>query len=243
MGELENSGYCELSHEEKRQRDGMLLVHLVSGWIRETYGDRGIITEIIDTIVYYHRYDKKNYVEIKSGGQSPKLFLTAKVNIKLSKFLMAQLPAHCLEVANVPPDTLEHVLTYLAHHKGVEPQPIPKPIRSVKMERIVSDQWDATWIGAFDKKTIFEIILAAAAADGKQKPMMDIKSLVHLGCAKIATLIKGKSPEEIKVILSEENQYRREEAQPSTQTSNDEDANSDGDDDNVLIGPTSNDPN
>merc|ERR1711964_833960 len=30
---------------------------------------------------------------------------------------------------------------------------------------------------------------------------MDIKSLLHLGCAKIATLIKGKSPEEIKKIL------------------------------------------
>merc|ERR1739845_95182 len=33
---------------------------------------------------------------------------------------------------------------------------------------------------------------------------MDIKSLLHLGCAKIATLIKGKSPEEIKKILSED---------------------------------------
>jgi len=30
---------------------------------------------------------------------------------------------------------------------------------------------------------------------------MDIKSLLHLGCAKIATFIKGKSPEEIKKIL------------------------------------------
>ena len=30
---------------------------------------------------------------------------------------------------------------------------------------------------------------------------MDIKSLLHLGCAKIATLIKGKSPDEIKQIM------------------------------------------
>jgi len=33
---------------------------------------------------------------------------------------------------------------------------------------------------------------------------MDLPSLLHLGCAKIATLIKGKSPEEIKNILSDE---------------------------------------
>jgi len=33
---------------------------------------------------------------------------------------------------------------------------------------------------------------------------MDCKSLLHLGCAKVATMIKGKSPEEIKQILGEE---------------------------------------
>jgi len=34
---------------------------------------------------------------------------------------------------------------------------------------------------------------------------MDLPSLLHLGCAKIATLIKGKSPDEIKQILSDDN--------------------------------------
>merc|ERR1712187_74324 len=86
--------------------------------------------------------------------------------------------------------------SYLQHHKGVAPQEIAKPIRSVKMEKIVEDPWDAKFINALNKKTVFQIILGAN--------YMDIKSLLHLGCAKIATLIKGKSPEEIKKILGED---------------------------------------
>jgi len=79
---------------------------------------------------------------------------------------------------------------------GKVPAEIAKPIRSVKMEKIVEDEWDATFINKQPKRTIFQIILGAN--------YMDIKSLLHLGCAKIATMIKGKSPEEIKKILSEE---------------------------------------
>jgi len=73
------------------------------------------------------------------------------------------------------------------------------------MSQIVSDKWDATWIDAFDKKTIFEVILAAN--------YMDIKSLLHLGCAKIATLIKQLDQKEINRIIEEEEKYRREHAQ------------------------------
>jgi len=49
--------------------------------------------------------------------------------------------------------------------------------------------------GTLSKNDIFQIILGAN--------YMDIKSLLYLGCAKIATLIKGKSPEEIKKILGD----------------------------------------
>merc|ERR1719350_1797161 len=84
-----------------------------------------------------------------------------------------------IEIKKVSGSILNLIVEYLNHHNGKVPAEIAKPIRSVKME-----------------KTIFQIILGAN--------YMDIKSLLHLGCAKIATLIKGKSPEEIKKILSEE---------------------------------------
>merc|ERR1712034_53683 len=97
------------------------------------------------------------------------------------------------------------IVKYLEHHDGKVPADIEKPIRSVKMEKIVEDEWDAEEINKQTKKAIFQIILGAN--------YMDIKSCLHLGCAKIATLIKGKSPEEIKKILGddedEENGRRR----------------------------------
>lgn len=101
-----------------------------------------------------------------------------------------------IEIKKVNANILELIIKYLKHHNGKVPADIAKPIRSVKMEKIVEDEWDAQFINGLSKKAVFQVILGAN--------YMDIKSLLHLGCAKIATLIKGKSPEEIKKILSEE---------------------------------------
>ena len=112
-----------------------------------------------------------------------------------------------IPVTKVRGDILELVVNYLEHHNGKKPEEIAKPLRSVKMDRIVADQWDAVYINKMSKKTIYKVMLAAN--------YMDLPSLLNLSCAKIATLIKGKSPEEIKAILDvdsdesqqEENKY------------------------------------
>jgi S-phase kinase-associated protein 1 len=156
---------------------------------------------------------------LKSGGQNPKSFEISKKDSELSKFVTTILEgdadATTIEIRQVPPETLEHVITYLKHHKGKEPEPLPCPVRSIHMSQIVSDKWDATWIDSFDKKTIFEIILAAN--------YMDIKSLLHLGCAKIATLIKQLDQKEINRIIEEEEKYRREHAQNDEAKTEDKD--------------------
>jgi len=109
-----------------------------------------------------------------------------------------------IEIKKVSQDILALIVEYLKHHNGKVPAEIAKPIRSVKMAKIVEDEWDAEFINKMQKRTIFQIILGAN--------YMDIKSLLHLGCAKIATMIKGKSPEEIKKILSEDDQEDEKEA-------------------------------
>merc|ERR1711964_326038 len=98
---------------------------------------------------------------------------------------------------------LNLIVDYLKHHDGKVPADIAKPIRNVKMEKICEDPWDAEYINKQTKKVIFQIILGAN--------YMDIKSLLDLGCAKIATLIKGKSPEQIKKILGDDEDVRPEE--------------------------------
>merc|ERR1711964_709720 len=101
-----------------------------------------------------------------------------------------------IEIKKVSGPILNLIVDYLKHHDGKVPAEIKKPIKSVKMEKICEDPWDAEYINKQTKKDIFQIILGAN--------YMDIKSLLHLGCAKIATLIKGKSPEEIKKVLADD---------------------------------------
>jgi S-phase kinase-associated protein 1 len=101
-----------------------------------------------------------------------------------------------IPIKKVSKEILELIVEYLKHHDGKVPAEIAKPIRSVQMNKIVEDKWDADFIDGMNKKTIFQVILGAN--------YMDVPSLLHLGCAKIATLIKGKSPDEIKQILSED---------------------------------------
>jgi len=95
-------------------------------------------------------------------------------------------------------ELLSHVVKYLEHHNGVEPATIAKPIRSVILSRIVEDEWDADFANSLSKRDTFKVI--------KFSHKIDLTSLVHLLAAKIATLIKGMSPEEIKLFLSEESE-------------------------------------
>jgi len=88
------------------------------------------------------------------------------------------------------------VADYMNHHKGVEPPIIEKPLRSKVMKDVCKDNWDAEYIDKIgnDRQQLYDLILAAN--------YMDIKSLLHLGCAKVASLIKGQPLERIKDILS-----------------------------------------
>jgi len=91
---------------------------------------------------------------------------------------------------------LKLVQNYMKHHRGVEPGIIEKPLRSKVMKDVCKDAWDAQYIDGIgvDRQQLYDLILAAN--------YMDIKSLLHLGCAKVASLIKGQPLEKIKDILS-----------------------------------------
>merc|ERR1711998_705567 len=86
------------------------------------------------------------------------------------------------------------------HHQGTEPAIIDKPLRNKKMSENVKDKWDAPFIDGITEKSkqaLYDLILAAN--------YMDIKALLHLGCAKVASLIKGQPLEKIKDILDPKN--------------------------------------
>lgn len=98
-------------------------------------------------------------------------------------------------VPGVTGEILELIVAYLAHHKGVEPKAIEKPLRGKEMKQVVEDKWDADFIDQVGetRQTLYDLILAAN--------YMDIRGLLHLGCAKVASLIKGQPLDKIKDIL------------------------------------------
>lgn len=99
-------------------------------------------------------------------------------------------------------DVLKKVVEYLLHYKEAEPKEIPKPLPSNNLLD-VTDEWDVTFINSVDLDTNFDIINAAN--------YMDIKPLLDLSCAKIASLMKGKTAEEIRTMFGIECDLTEEE--------------------------------
>ena len=192
--------------------------YLVTGYSRIMYKKFKIPNEINKFIQNYLLLMNLlcwngNYVVLKSGGKKEQsIFVISKQRCILSKYITKK-SVHInngngytmMECNQIPGDTLELIMIYLAQHNGIEPGPIACPVRSLQMIHNVTYKWDAQWIDKFDKKTVFEVILAANK--------LEIKNLLHLGCAKIATLIKALDQAEINRIIDQEEEYRRKQAE------------------------------
>ena len=104
-----------------------------------------------------------------------------------NEFLVNCSPEDVLELPNINSATLEKVIDWCRHYRDIRPPEIEKPLRNADMS-VVVPPWDADFIDV-ECERISELILAAN--------YLDISGLLDLACAKIASLIKGKTPEEI----------------------------------------------
>lgn len=77
---------------------------------------------------------------------------------------------------------LKKIIEYCRHARESPPAEIEKPLKSANMQDVISDKWYATFIEV-DQEILFELILAAN--------YLDIKSLLELGCASVAAMMKG----------------------------------------------------
>jgi S-phase kinase-associated protein 1 len=94
---------------------------------------------------------------------------------------------------------LNKVKDYMEHHDGKASTIPEKPLRSKSMSDVCADKWDATFIDGVDndgnsRQLLYDVVLAAN--------YLDIQCLLHIGCAKVASLIKGQPLEKIKDILA-----------------------------------------
>jgi len=110
-------------------------------------------------------------------------------------------PDEEIPLPNVKKAILDKVIEYCMHLRNNSPPDIEKPLRSSNISDVTSE-WYANFIN-LDQDMLFEMILAAN--------YLDVKSLLELSCAKIASLIKNKSVQEIRKFFMIENDFTPEE--------------------------------
>uniref|UniRef100_A0A3B0NDL2 Sulfur metabolism negative regulator, putative n=1 Tax=Theileria annulata TaxID=5874 RepID=A0A3B0NDL2_THEAN len=93
-----------------------------------------------------------------------------------------------IPLPNIKTNVLNKIIEYCKHHYNNPPSQIPQPLKSAQLNEVVSE-WDYEFVNV-DKEFLFELILA--------ENFLDIKPLLDLTCAKVASMIKGKTPEQIR---------------------------------------------
>lgn len=107
-----------------------------------------------------------------------------------------------IPLPSVQHDILQKVVEFCTHHVDNPMADIEKPLKSQLMSEVVDDQWDSDFVEV-DQATLFNLILAAN--------YLDCPSLLDLTCAKVASMIKGKTPEDIRKTFNIVNDFTPEE--------------------------------
>ena len=146
----------------------------------------------------------KKITLVSSDGEKVELSLKAVQRSVLVKGIIEDYPDEAeVPLNNVKSNILKKIKEYLEHYENTEPKEIERPLPSQNFKECV-DEWDFNYIEV-DLDMIFEIILGAN--------YMDIKPLLELASAKVASIIKGKTTDEIRKTFNITNDFTPEEEQ------------------------------
>ena len=141
---------------------------------------------------------------VSSDGEKLQVTSKAAQRSQLVKGIIEDYPDDAeVPLNNVKSNILKKIKEYLDHYQDTDPKEIERPLASQNYQECV-DAWDYEFINV-DLDLIFEIILAAN--------YMDIKPLLELASSKVASIIKGKTPEEIRKTFNIQNDFTPEEEQ------------------------------
>tara|TARA_B100000674_G_scaffold489564_2_gene503760 strand:- start:286 stop:783 length:498 start_codon:yes stop_codon:yes gene_type:complete len=146
--------------------------------------------------------------KVTLSSNDGKEFSISKDNILISQ-LISSMITECsninetIPLPNVNSSSLEKIIEFCNHYtENNDFNEIEKPLRSSKMEDVIPP-WYASFVDSMEMELLFEVVKGAN--------YMAIKPLLDLCCAKIASMIKGKSPEEIRETFGIENDFTPEE--------------------------------
>jgi len=108
---------------------------------------------------------------------------TAQMSVLIKSMIDDSGPEEDIPLPNVKKSILEKVIEFCQHLKEQPLQEIEKPLKTNNLREIVAP-WYAEFVEV-EQEMLFEIVLAAN--------YLDIKQLLELSCAKVASMIKGKS--------------------------------------------------
>ena len=130
--------------------------------------------------------------EIKIITKEGKEFTLSKKQCELSDLLKSAINDYPQEVSfplnDLDEKNAQFIQEFLSHFNGEAPKEIEKPIQSNEMKNL-TDEWSSCFI---DKIPLEDLTNLTVAAN-----YMGINSLLDLCCAKVATLCKDKSEDEI----------------------------------------------
>ena len=146
----------------------------------------------------------KKITLVSSDGEKVEISSKAVQRSVLVKGIIEDYPDDAeVPLNNVKSNILKKIKEYLEHYENTEPKEIERPLPSQNFKECV-DEWDNTYIDV-ELDLIFELILGAN--------YMDIKPLLELASAKVASIIKGKTTEEIRKTFGITNDFTPEEEQ------------------------------
>lgn len=143
---------------------------------------------------------------VKLKSQQQDVFVVEKEVAMMSNLLKNMIDdTGCDEeipLPNVKTAILQKVIDYCKQHKDSPAEDIQKPLKSAQLIECGVSEWDNDFV-SIEQEILFELILAAN--------YLDIKCLLDLTCAKVASMIKGKTPEEIRQQFNIGNDFSPEE--------------------------------
>jgi S-phase kinase-associated protein 1 len=163
----------------------------------------------------YDGVDWRQSVVLQSNDAKPVEYLVPREAAKMSGLIKDMLENQSeteqtvIPIPNVSGRTLKYVVEYVEHHYTNKADTIEKPLKG-RIEEVICE-WDKNFlftdlIKNHDEKQheiLIDVIMAAN--------FLNIKDLLDLTCASVASMIKGKTPEQIRALFNIENDFTPEE--------------------------------
>lgn len=127
----------------------------------------------------------RDYLLLESSDK--KHFKIHKDYIKISGLLSTMFeedPGEYIFPLNIPSNVLQQIVIFMNYHKGTDCFIPIKPIQSNNINQIIQDDWDVNYVNnLIDNKLIKNVLQASN--------YLDMEGLLHICCAKVASMIRG----------------------------------------------------